>query len=129
MRSFYQDKLGTTIAKVETAGVFRRVISAPPWLNRRMNCSYNNGIMDCMGTCVSADMPPDGEAALRLAAARLQATGSFIPFIQRQNAWSIHSSVSIHDKFQCFFMSFVQHLCCYRDDLEGQCTEQTVALY
>ena len=35
--------------------------------------------MDCMGTCVSADMPPDGEAALRLAAARLQATGPSIP--------------------------------------------------
>ena len=54
-----------------------------------MNCSYNNGIMDCMGTCVSADMPPDGEAALRLAAARLQATGSFIQ-TAKFDAFSCH---------------------------------------
>eukprot|EP01046_Picozoa_sp_COSAG06_P045434 COSAG06_NODE_6280_length_3001_cov_2.106134_6_plen_101_part_00 len=99
------------MGKVEQTGDVRRVISAPPWLNRRMNCSYNNGIMDCMGTCVSADMPPDGEAALRLAAARLQATGPFIPTANPM-----------------FFPCPLYNTCVVAGTRQGQCTEQTGAL-
>ena len=40
-----------------------------------MNCSYNNGIQDCFGTCVLSDLPADAEAAERLVAQRVGAAG------------------------------------------------------
>ena len=45
------------------------------WRGERMNCSYNNGIQDCMGTCVLEDEHADAEEAERLVAERVAATG------------------------------------------------------
>ena len=54
---------------------FGWVTSWAPWTGRKMNCSYNNGIQSCMGTCVSTDLPPSGEQYLRTVAERVSATG------------------------------------------------------
>lgn len=54
---------------------FGWITSWAPWTARKMNCSYNNGIQSCMGTCVSTDLPADGEQYLRTVAQRVAATG------------------------------------------------------
>eukprot|EP01052_Picozoa_sp_SAG31_P043358 SAG31_NODE_7197_length_1759_cov_1.663253_2_plen_251_part_01 len=47
---------------------FGWVTSWAPWTGHKMNCSYNNGIQSCMGTCMSTDLPVDGEQYLRTVA-------------------------------------------------------------
>ena len=40
-----------------------------------MNCSYNNGIETCFGSCILSEMPPDATAAQQLFAQRMRAAG------------------------------------------------------
>ena len=51
------------------------VVAGAPWNDVRMNCSYNNGIQSCMGSCVNHEMGADALAFQRTVAARSTAAG------------------------------------------------------
>ena len=71
----WEDWSQETLASTLAFQGFGWVISAVGWRGERMNCSYNNGIQDCMGTCVLEDEHTDAEEAERLVAERVTATG------------------------------------------------------
>ena len=48
----------------------RCVVAGAPWNDVRMNCSYNNGLQSCMGSCVNHEMGADALAFQRTVAAR-----------------------------------------------------------
>ena len=54
---------------------FGWVVAGAPWAGKRMNCSYNNGIQTCMGSCVSTELPADAEKFMRTVAQRVNAVG------------------------------------------------------
>ena len=71
----WEDWSNATMASWLDFQGFGWVTSNAPWKADRMNCSYNNGIQDCMGSCIVNEMEPVGEQALRTLAAMVQAAG------------------------------------------------------
>ena len=68
---------------------FGWVVGGAPWAGKRMNCSYNNGMQTCVGSCVSKELPADAEQFMRTVAQRVKQAGG-----GRQSLMYFHAEIS-----------------------------------